>query len=99
MEVATLAVHPAYWIHGHGADLVEWCIALGDRDDVPLAVNAAAPMRWRFFRNIGFQEAATVVVEGCEVHPEPIGMWLGLQPVGAGEQDMSVKEAWDVGSN
>jgi N-acetylglutamate synthase-like GNAT family acetyltransferase len=69
MRLTTLAVHPAYWKHGHGTRLTNWCTRLADLDHVPIGVSAAK-MGVRVFTKAGFQEEVRVQIKGYELPDE-----------------------------
>ena len=69
MRLTTLAVHPAYWKHGHGTRLTNWCTRLADLDRVPIGVSAAK-MGVKVFTKAGFQEEVRVQIEGYELPDE-----------------------------
>lgn len=94
MRLTTLAVHPAYWQHGHGTRLTNWCIRLADLDQVPVGVSAAK-MGVKVFAKAGFQEEVKVHIDGYELPDEsrdsfgcgeeepanvtPIELWIGVR--------------------
>ncbi len=78
----TVAVHPAYWRHGHARKLVQWGLDLADQENMVVGVCAAVTGK-KLFESLGFVDVQEVVVEGYKEHPDSITAWIGLrQPVG-----------------
>jgi len=107
MRLTTLAVHPAYWKHGHGTRLTNWCTRLADLDRVPIGVSAAK-MGVKVFTKAGFQEEVRVLIEGYELPDESrdsfacnekeaanvasIELWIGVRC----PQQRRRKLSWDL---
>lgn len=78
MEIASIAVHPAYWRQGNGKKMAEWFIALAEQYDRAICVSAA-PMGKMLASYLEFQECAVVTIDGYEKYTEAIHLWFGLR--------------------
>lgn len=79
MEIASIAVHPAYWRQGNGKKMAEWFIALAERHDRAICISAA-PMGAMLAKHLEFQECAVVTINGYERYPKAIDLWFGSRP-------------------
>ena len=79
MDLARLAVHPAYWRRGHAKRLVQWWVDLADHDGVQACVSAANMGKF-VYQSVGFKQVAIAECHGYEEHPDPIVDWFGLRP-------------------
>ena len=79
-EILSLGVHPAYWKKGLGHELVKWCVALADTDNVPLVVSCS-PMGAKVFKKFGFDEKQLVIIKGHKYHPDDITISFRQRPV------------------
>jgi len=66
-----VVVHPAYWGHGHGGNLVKWGMNLARIDKVKYGV-IAAKMGTDLYRELGWQHLTDVRLEGDEVTPQGV---------------------------
>ncbi|KAJ4361053.1 uncharacterized protein N0V89_001622 [Didymosphaeria variabile] len=87
MEILSIGAHPGYWKRGHGHELTRWLLELADTDKVPTCVSVS-PMGSKVFNSLGFVEKELVVLEGHDLHPEPIDISFEQRPV---YEDESVK--------
>ena len=77
MRIA-IAVHPAYWLQGHGSELLQWGLNLADRDGIAVGAVAATTKK-KFFENMGFVEKTEIVVKGYTHHLDDLTLWIGLR--------------------